>query len=722
MRLLILIIVSQYLLYSYQKDTTEYKVNEINIESKKDTKIGVQHLLPVEKSAIYAGKKSEIVDLSKFTGNIANNNYRQVFSKISGLNIWEGDAGGLQMSIGGRGLSPHRVSNFNTRQNGYDIAADALGYPESYYTPPLESIDRIEVVRGAASLQYGTQFGGFLNFKLKEPKRNQKTIVNSRQSGGSFGLINTFNSVNTSLDNVSIYSYLQYKRGDGWRDFSNFKQFGGHINTKYFVNDNFEVGFEITKMYYLTRQPGGLTNNEFLNNPRTTTRTRNWFEVDWNLFANTIDYKLNKNLKLNIRNFGLIAERNSLGILERPDRDDVGGPRDLILGSYSNYGNETRLLYNYQINNLPQTLITGFRAYSGLTEQRQGLGTSNSDANFNMTDQISNYKYPGINYSFFAENLFYINDKLSVIPGVRFEHIKTIANGNYQEVIRDMAGNVIYNENIQESRKNSREFLLFGIGLSFYENESFEFYSNFSENYRAINFSDMRITNPNFRIDPNLKDDNGWTFDIGARGNVSNYFDYDLTLFYVNYEDKIGEVIKVDSSLFIPYRERTNVSDARTIGFESVLEFDIFRILNLEYSSFLSYFINLSLIDAVYIDSKDKSIEGNNIELSPNVILKSGFNFSYKDLIANVQLSYMSEQFTEASNTRYSNNAIYGVIDGFMVVDLGLKYDFKKFTIESGINNLFDKMYFTRRAAGYPGPGIIPSDGINYYLNINFKI
>lgn len=722
MRLLILIIVSQYLLYSYQKDTTEYKVNEINIESKKDNKIGVQHLLPVEKSAIYAGKKSEIVDLSKVTGNIANNNYRQVFSKISGLNIWEGDAGGLQMSIGGRGLSPHRVSNFNTRQNGYDIAADALGYPESYYTPPLESIDRIEVVRGAASLQYGTQFGGFLNFKLKEPKKNQKTIVNSRQSGGSFGLINTFNSVNTSIDNVSIYSYLHYKRGDGWRDFSNFNQFGGHVNTKYFVNDNFEVGFEITKMYYLTRQPGGLTNNEFLNNPRTTTRTRNWFEVDWNLFANTIDYKINKNLKLNIRNFGLKAERNSLGILERPDRDDVGGPRDLILGSYSNYGNETRLLYNYQINNLPQTLITGFRAYSGLTEQRQGLGTSNSDANFNMADQISNYKYPGINYSFFAENLFYITDKLSVIPGVRFEHIKTIANGNYQEIIRDMAGNVIYNENIQERRNNSREFLLFGIGLSFYENESFEFYSNFSENYRAINFSDMRITNPNFRIDPNLKDDNGWTFDIGARGNVSNYFDYDLTLFYVNYEDKIGEVIKVDSSLFIPYRERTNVSDARTIGFESVLEFDIFRILNLEYSSFLSYFINLSLIDAVYIDSKDKSIEGNNIELSPNIILKSGFNFSYKDLIANVQLSYMSEQFTEASNTRYSNNAIYGVIDGFMVVDLGLKYNFNKFTIESGVNNLLDKMYFTRRAAGYPGPGIIPSDGINYYLNINFKI
>ena len=74
----------------------------------------------------------------------------------------------FQLGIGGRGLSPNRNSNFNTRQNGYDISADALGYPESYYTPPAESIERIEVVRGAASLQFGTQFGGMLNFRFKK--------------------------------------------------------------------------------------------------------------------------------------------------------------------------------------------------------------------------------------------------------------------------------------------------------------------------------------------------------------------------------------------------------------------------------------------------------------------------------------------------------------------------------------------------------------------------
>ena len=89
--------------------------------------------------------------------NLASNNARQIYNQVSGLNIFQNDDAGLQLNIGGRGLDPNRTSNFNTRQNGYDISADVLSYPESYYSPPAEAA-QIQVVRGAASLQYGTQF------------------------------------------------------------------------------------------------------------------------------------------------------------------------------------------------------------------------------------------------------------------------------------------------------------------------------------------------------------------------------------------------------------------------------------------------------------------------------------------------------------------------------------------------------------------------------------
>ena len=114
---------------------------------------GITRLKDIDGTGIYAGKKSEVVVLKDITANTATNNARQIYSKVAGLNIYENDGGaGTQLAIGGRGLDPNRVSNFNTRQNGYDISADALGYPESYYTPPAEVLDRIEIVRGAASL------------------------------------------------------------------------------------------------------------------------------------------------------------------------------------------------------------------------------------------------------------------------------------------------------------------------------------------------------------------------------------------------------------------------------------------------------------------------------------------------------------------------------------------------------------------------------------------
>lgn len=141
----------------------------------------------VENFGIYSSKKTEVVSLSNLTANVSTNNPRQIYGRVTGLNIWESDGAGLQLGIGGRGLSPNRTANFNTRQNGYDISADALGYPESYYTPPAEALDRIEIVRGAASLQYGTQFGGLLNFRFKRGPKDKKIELTSRQTGGSWG-------------------------------------------------------------------------------------------------------------------------------------------------------------------------------------------------------------------------------------------------------------------------------------------------------------------------------------------------------------------------------------------------------------------------------------------------------------------------------------------------------------------------------------------------------
>ena len=182
------------------------QLKEITVEDK-NSSLEQTHLLGVENFAIYKGKKTEVISLANLTCNTATNNPRQVYGRITGLNIWESDGAGLQLGIGGRGLSPNRTANFNTRQNGYDISADALGYPESYYTPPTEALDRIEIVRGAASLQYGTQFGGLLNFRFKRGPKDKKIELTSRQTAGSWGFFGSFNSIGGTVAKGKVNYY-----------------------------------------------------------------------------------------------------------------------------------------------------------------------------------------------------------------------------------------------------------------------------------------------------------------------------------------------------------------------------------------------------------------------------------------------------------------------------------------------------------------------------------
>ncbi len=91
------------------------------------------------------------------------------WGRIPGANYSETEGGGFPSNgIGFRGLNPSQSVETNTRQNGYNITGDLYGYPESYYLPPLEAVERIEVTRGASSLQFGPQFGGVINYIIKK--------------------------------------------------------------------------------------------------------------------------------------------------------------------------------------------------------------------------------------------------------------------------------------------------------------------------------------------------------------------------------------------------------------------------------------------------------------------------------------------------------------------------------------------------------------------------
>lgn len=706
------------------------KLDEVTVTSTNGHTNGIGRLNSIEGLAIYEAKKNELIKIADITSNLSTNNARQIFNKVPGLNIWESDQAGLQLGVGGRGLSPNRTSNFNTRQNGYDISADALGYPESYYTPPVEAIEQIEVVRGAASLQYGTQFGGMLNFVFKKGPTNKKIEVVSRQTLGSFGFYGSFNSIGGTVakGRLNYFTFYNHKQGDGWRPNSQFDVNTFYASAAYALKSNMSINVDYTFMQYNAKQPGGLTDAQFAIDPRVSYRNRNWFKVNWNLLALTYDYKITERTKFNIRNFGMLSQRLSLGNLERINVVDLGGNRTLIQGDFANVGSEMRLLHHYKLFAKNHSLLVGLRLYYGTTISKQGNGSSSSDADYRFLNpekpEASNYTFTNKNISLFAENIFRISKKISVTPGIRGEYISTGSSGYYGVQTKDFAGNVIADTSYYSKEVNTRSFVLAGIGVSYKYNKYVELYANFSQNYRAVNFNDLRIVNPNLKVDANMKDESGFSSDIGVRGNYKNILNYDVTVFLMAYNDRIGQVLRSDMPpLYQDYRFRTNVADSRNSGVEIFAEVDVWKLARKkETKSSVLIFTNVGLVNAVYVNAKDKAINNKQVEMAPPLMLRGGVTYKIAQFSVALQGSYVQEHYTDATNAVRVAGAVNGVIPSYQVFDASLKYTFKRYTIETSCNNLLNQMYFTRRAEAYPGPGIIPADGRSFYVTLGIKI
>jgi len=701
------------------------ELSQVEIKSQRKELFSTIKLKDIEETSIFAGKKSEVILIDELYSNLSLNTSRQIFSQVSGLNIYQNDDAGLQLNVGGRGLDPNRTSNFITRQNSYDISADVLGYPESYYTPPAEAIERIEIVRGAASLQYGTQFGGLINFKLKTAELNSPFKFETRNTVGSNHLFTNFTSASASKKNFAFYSFVNIKKGNGFRDFSEFNSRNFFINLKWKISEKVNISSDITFLEYLAQQGGGLSDEMFLENPFQSNRSRNWFYVNWFLYNTKISHQISENTYYTLSLFGLNAERNALGFrTNRVDQIDPFLERDLIKGIFKNFGYEYKLIHKSNIKEIKCVSLIGTKLYKSNNSNSQGPGSNNFDADFNFYNEEfpyynnqSSYTHPNFNISVFGENIFYLSDNFSITPGFRYEFINTKAEGYYKEINLDAAANPIKDTTIYENKYNKRSFLLSGVGLV-YKIKDNELYSNLSQNYRSVTFADISVVNPAFMIDPNISDEYGQTFDLGFRGKHNRTISFDITSFLLRYNDRIGFVQRITTDGNVK-SVRDNVGTALIYGIESLINFNLKSFFEGSYK--LNYYINSSFIDSRYTNSEELSIIGNKVEFIPSINLKTGLVFGYKNFSSNIQFTYLSDHFTDATNAVESNlSGVIGSIPSYYILDLNLRYGFSKYIFECGINNLLNCHYYNRRATGYPGPGIIPSPPINYFINLQY--
>ena len=690
-------------------------------------------LSPIQGTNIYSGKKNEVIHLNQLDADLSSNNYRQIMAKVPGVSIWESDGSGIQTSVSTRGLSPNRSWEFNVRQNGCDISSEVFGYPEAYFTPPTESLEKIEIVRGAGSLQYGPQFGGMMNYVTKRYLGTKPFSFESQQTIGNFGLYNAFNAIGGKIKNFSYYGYLHHRSADGWRQNSQYRTTTGHLSLSYSFSPKLTATLEYTHMDYKSQQPGGLTDSMFLENTQQSSRARNWMGTPWNTAALHVDYTLSEKSKISLKLFYTNAQRNSVGFLK-----DIFIP-DSLAGKYYNnrqvdrdwynyIGGELRFLQKYNFLGNKSALSSGIRVYSGETTRKQGgIGTVNSDFDLEIASQqtsiFGSFAYKKQlnlttrNAALFFENLFQITKRLSVTPGLRIEYINSGAFGTIDKPIVGASISV---------PNQVRTILLAGIGGEFIATKNSNIYANFSQAYRPVTYSELTPAATTDSIDANLKDASGYNIDFGYRGTIKEFLTFDVGVFYLFYENRIGTINENNKNL------KTNIGASVSKGIESFVELDLMRIFT-EKSKVgnLKLYANIAFIDARYTRWDDpasmmdatKDYTGNFVENAPRNINRFGLNYKYNRLSFNFQYNQVGSVYTDALNTVLPNTtATIGKIAGYQVMDVSGTYLINgKYNVKAGINNLTDERYATRRAGGYPGPGLLAANGRTFYFSVGIK-
>ena len=595
------------------------------------------------------------------------------------------------------------------------------------------------MIRGGASLQFGPQFGGMLNYVLKREKE-QAFSYETQNTVGSYGLVSSFNAIGGKYKKWSYYLYNHSRNAKGWRENNRFEARNTHAFMEYRFSENTKISAEYTNSDYEMQQPGGLTDKQFDSNPRQSIRARNWFGVPWNIFSINFDTKVNANFDVNVKAFGLIGERNSVGFTKTADIEDAiitttdqYENRRVDSDLYKNIGIENRNLYRYKLGETTQNLAFGMRLYQAKTERFQkGNGTTGSDFDMSVEGKyLTSLEFTTKNAAFFAENQFKITDKFSITPGVRYEHINSTAQGRIDIV----SGNdVAFDE-----KTIVRNQPLFGLGLE-YKLKSTNFYANISQAYRPVLFSDLTPPTITDVIDPNLKDASGYNADLGYRGVYKGFLNFDVSLFYLSYNNRVGGLRQFfnNDSTQGTYLFRTNLGETVNKGIESFADLNITKMLGIEkpYGN-LDVFASMSFIDSEYVNFKkttttgtapnieitEINLSGNRVENAPRYIHNFGMSWGNNNFSATVQYKMSGRIFTDADNTKEASpNGQFGILDKYSVFDFSSEYKFlKHYNIRSGINNLTNESYATRRSGGYPGPGILPGEGRTFYISIGAK-
>ncbi|MCS6904449.1 MAG: TonB-dependent receptor [Bacteroidia bacterium] len=706
---------------SAEKATKVTELAPISIEDN-NNKPSITRLKPIVGTYIYAGKKNEVIELTQLDANITEKIARQIFSKVPGVFVYDLE-GSNQLNISTRGLDPHRGWEYNVRKDGIITNSDMYAYPASHFSPPMESIERLELIRGTAALQYGAQFGGMLNYITKQGDTTKLISFENFSTVGSFNLLSTYNAIGGKIGKIKYYSYYAKRYRKGYRKNEQTDYEAQGIILTYQLLPNLSLRAEWSHSVYIYRIPGPLNDAMFQRDPTQATRLRNYYSPDIHVPSFMAYWSLTPKINLQYQASAVIGQRRSV-IFDRPAtiRDTIQAstlqytPRQVDIDDYNSFTQELRGIGHYSILGINGSLLLGLQwMHNHMLRRQLGKGTPGFDFDLTLIDPAwgRDMRFKTHNIAFFAENSWQLHKNFRINLGIRLE------NGESR-----MGGKIIYYPENQIPVTMPHKFPLLGASFSYMPFNDVELYGGIAQNYRPTLFKDIVPASIYEKVNPELKDGRGFNAEIGCRGRLE-FLEWDITLFWLQYNNRFGTLaITEPNGNFYIYR--TNVGNSATKGIEIFLQTQG----QLTTKTLFFLFTATSIMDGRYTEGQLRSgnvnvdLKGKKIESVPEIITRNGLTVQHKKLRFTLLQSYTAASFADPLNTPEPNpTGSIGLVPAYLLWDCNVSWQVSKnFEFRAGLHNITNKQYFTKRPTFYPGPGIWPSDGRNWNMSLIIRL
>ena len=641
-----------------------------------------------------------ILDRQDFTAN-GSTSIKEALRQSPGVQVKDnaGTAGSdASLSIGVRGLASRFSPRTQILVDGVPLSFAPYGQPQLSLAPTgLGNIESIDVIRGAGSVRFGPQnVGGIINFNTRPiPKEFSSTaeLTTEINKNGHLKFNPNFFIGDTNSEGLGFALMYSGVHGDSFLDNNNHTNISDILfKTAYDIDDHQKISGHLHYYDAKADLPGGLTEAEYDLNPYLS--TRNYDYMKGHRTDGSIKYSYQEeNNSFELLSYFTKTTRDA-GITNIANQRYQIAPRN-----YQVFAIEPRYSHAYTIAGYQNEVSVGYRYMHETSDEYTGRATQ-----FNNDSQpVINRGWSAANGSIHASSA-YIDNRLdignwSIMPGIRFESIKTKAN--------------FYALNADNSIKNgvhekikSNEWLP-NLSVLYHINPEWNVFTNYAVSFAPLQYSQIAKINAGNAIltSDGLKPEKAKTYEVGTR-YLNGELSAELTAFYIDFSEELKQICGSCGW------------DSQGATKHKGLEFGF----NLPFAEVSDYFANTLLYaNLTYVDATYAAGANKGKQLGEYSKLYGNFGLRYKldRWTANLDSYFQSRQ---NKSDLVTANGKKGPIPGFALLGISGSYDFsdqiKGLKVGLGVKNLLDRKYFVRSTDDAGGKISGPSR--TYFIQTSF--